>query len=126
MLALKLQHSDLTFDELIDELKVKLLTKLGIHEEMIQEKPQVKAPLPTPVVATPKPAAAAPAGARPAPQAPTPKTPEPKKEPEVLEGEVMEEKPKAGEETIVPPKHPSATGELSKQEGPVPDWLKGL
>ena len=115
MIFLKIQHPELTFDELLDEFKVKLLGKLGIDEDMIEHETHAE-----PMVIEPQ-VAPAPAPAPKAAPAPTPApAPAPKAaEPEVLEGEVTEEK-------TIPPPHPPATGELAKPEGPVPDWLKGL
>lgn len=119
LIVFKIQHPDLTFGELIDEMKVKLLTKMGLEDEIEHQKTenrkQETGVLPKPTPIPPAPARPQPAS-NPAKAAPAPA---PKPAPEVPEG-------KAEEEEAIPPKHPPATGELAKPEGPVPDWLKGL
>jgi PKD repeat protein len=124
---LKVQNPDLTFEEIVDEIKIKILAMLGVHEmlEKPVERPAEKQE-------------AVPLGAD--------KT---KEEEEVLEGEVTEpakkeaastpdwlkETAKAPEEKKAEdeeeksdaggPATPSGTAApLDKQTGPVPDWLK--
>ena len=113
---LKIQHPDLTFEELIDEVKIKLLGKLGVHE-IIEETKKEEAPaeegevmnLPeeAPITAgepaeVPKPTATAPSDAG-----------------QAEEAEVVEP-----EESIVEEVKESKEPPLAKETGPVPDWMK--
>lgn len=114
LIFLKVQHPDLTFDELVDEFKVKVLTMMGVHEMIEEEKkpeekpgaPEAPAETPTPPPAPEVPkeeaptSAEAPAGTpkEKAPKAPVaPPEPETHAGKEVIEGEVEEAK-KAKEE----------------------------
>lgn len=96
LVFLKIQHPDLVFEELIDELKIKLLGMMGVHE-MVEP-------------------GAKPEGAPEEGQAPMP---EPTAEPEPAP-EPMPEAP-AEEPT---PEAPVEEPDLSKADAPVPDWLK--
>jgi PKD repeat protein len=127
LVFLKVQNPDLTFEELVDEIKIKILGMLGVHEML--EKP-VSMPA--------EKAEAVPLGA------------DQTKDEEVLEGEVTEpvktetapvpdwlkggaakapEEKKAEEEEDKSdkggPATPGGAAPLDKQTGPVPDWLKG-
>ncbi len=123
LVFLKVQNPDLTFEELVDEIKIKILGMLGVHEmlEKPAERPAEK------------------------PEA-TPLGADQTKEEEVLEGEVTEagkpeptpdwlkgtakapEEKKAEDEEEKSdtgrPATPGGAAPLDKQTGPVPDWLK--
>lgn len=109
LIFLKVQHPDLIFEELIDELKIKLLGMMGIHDAV---EPHVTASDPQSLAATyeasarAKPAPKPAASAEPAPQEEVaPKKPlEPHPEPE--------------------PGTPVKEAELAKPDAPMPDWLK--
>ncbi|MFH0838194.1 MAG: PKD domain-containing protein, partial [Patescibacteria group bacterium] len=140
---LKIQHPDLVFEELIDELRIKILGMIGVHE-MIEPGTQPEAVPPQktipekPVQAKPAPAEepAEEINEEPEPEAPAKEPPLAKAEgpvpdwlksttpaavtptkPDVIEGEVEEE---PAEEA--PAK--SSAEPAKKDEGPVPDWLK--
>ncbi|MDH5597385.1 MAG: PKD domain-containing protein, partial [Candidatus Peregrinibacteria bacterium] len=166
---LKIQHPDLVFEELIDELKIKLLSVMGVHE-LEHEGAVPEAPAPE---ATSEESAAAEApeeapeqgpgeasqeGAEeqvdlstsdgPMPDWMKPQQEMPAEEPaasDVIEGEVEEEVaeeptaqpevPAAPVEEVSDDKPPkeggekpeageAAAGDISKDDGPVPDWLK--
>jgi len=146
----KIQQPDLTFEELVDELKAKILTKMGAHE--IEEMPPSETP-PQPPSDTPVPPESAPeAPAEEAPAEPAGdaegKTPPWMKNKEVIEGEVEEEPDSESnqesdnnddEPPSEPPAPPSGgggqppseppTGETdapASEKGPTPDWLKGV
>ena len=125
----KVQHPDLTFEELVDELKAKILSMIGAPE--MAEAPKAEAP-PTeapPVEEkeeVPTPPEEAPEEEKPAPEAPPAAeagpTPPWMKEKEVIEGEVEEEvapAPEASAEEEAPPA-PEATVEEVPTEEEVP------
>lgn len=129
---LKVKHPDLVFEELIDEMKLKILSMLGMQDDLDLEengppvagvtggvippyKPQPQGKQPEKVVPKPAPAptpAAPKKESDPASQGPVPewlKTPEekpsaaiPKSKPEVIEAEVVENKPKNNPPTPPP------------------------
>lgn len=142
---LKIQHPDLVFEELIDELKIKLLGMMGVHEA-IEPEAQPGEVSPTPVAAAPAEPAPEPVPEQPAPEpapaaddgepelakqdAPVPDwlkatTPAevPKNEPEVIEGEVEEEPaptepaPEPTPESTPEPQQPPVE-EVSTDEAP--------
>jgi PKD repeat protein len=164
LIFLKIQHPDLVFEELIDELKIKLLAMMGVHEMIEPVAPAQEAPA-TPSAAapvTPEPSKEVPLAepespaAESAPEedlskadAPMPDWLKPKQprqgetpadspaaeevpQKEVIEGEVEEEVPPAPAPKPTPkpapapqPKEkPDNKGDLDKNNGPVPDWLK--
>lgn len=157
MLAyLKVKHPDLVFEELIDELKLKILSLLGAEDAIEPEEAQADIPGVTGGVVPPykpqqKPVSVPKPVPEPKPEpkpaepdlsksnAPTPdwlKNDAPSKK-EVIEGEVLEKKPEpptpptpsSEPVTSVPenksPQEPSQNDQdLSKSNGPVPDWLK--
>ena len=172
---LKIQHPDLIFEELVDELKIKILGMMGVHEAIEPTAAPVAPAEEAPASETPVPEAAPEPAPEPAPEEPagrpelakqdapvpdwlkggTPETPasaEPSAQPQVIEGEVEEEPvseppvpappmPEAPvpQEAPAPetqaPAEPSASApetpaegggqSLNKNDGPVPDWLKG-
>ncbi|MBN1258589.1 PKD domain-containing protein [Candidatus Peregrinibacteria bacterium] len=103
LVFLKAQNPGMTFDELIERMKLTILTALGVHE-MIE----------------------------PVSDVPTPSAPMQDEKEEVLEGEVEEPKKetenKDGGGLENSPPHPENPGPapLDKQTGPVPDWLKNV
>ena len=147
---LKVQHPDLTFEELIDELKIKILGKLGVHdmieeeklEEPAQKEPVVEEPVVEELiegeVVKEAPASAA-QEAGPTPDwmrgASSVEEPidEPVVEPEQASEEMaadLTEEDEGEDEPPTPPTPPTppASGDtpsLSDPSGPVPDWLKG-
>ena len=90
---LKVKNPALSFEELIEELKIKILKMLGVHEMI---------------------------------------TPVPSSSPSsILEGEVTSnsaQKEEDNDDVTVQKVHPPLEGPapLEKQDGPVPDWLKGV
>lgn len=114
----KIQHPDLTFDELIDELRMKLVGHLEATPAPANPvKPDV-----TPAAASavsPKPAPVAPTEVKPQAEAPAAEAPKPEtfRGKEVIETEAEE----APEPKTEAPQKP-----LGENEGPVPDWLKKL
>ena len=158
MLAyLKVKHPDLVFEELIDELKLKILSFLGAEDVIEPEEDKSNIPGMTGGVVPPyKPQqktvpAPKPSESKPEPK-PEPKPAEPdlsksnaptpdwlKNEPssknEVIEGEVLEKKPEPPKAPLTsnaapesseksPQEAPKNDQDLSKSNGPVPDWLK--
>lgn len=122
LVFLKVQHPDLVFEELVDELKLKILGMMGIHD-MIEPVQPVTQPAPAPNVTEPdeEPEPDLTASNAPMPDWLKPKPPSepvsigPSKQ-DVIEGELVEESaPKAS---------PAPDENLSKTDGPVPDWLK--
>ena len=99
LVFLKVQNPGMTFDELIGQMKIKMLTLLGVHE-MIE----------------------------PVPGAPTPSAPAQEEKEEVLEGEVQPKKEDEEDDSdkTPPPAASSGPAPLDQQTGPVPDWLKGV
>ena len=100
---LKIQNPDLVFEELIDELKIKLLGMMGVHEAIEPHEAgpsEASAPSVETQETEPVPAPAAPEPT--APQAP------------------------ASEPVAEEPAPPAEGGgeDLKKNDGPVPDWLK--
>ena len=89
---LKLQHPDLIFEELIDELKIKLLGMMGVHD-MVEPVTETPATENEPVMQETV-----------------------SEEVSVPEGPAMPEEPAVTQATVEP--------ELTKQDAPVPDWLK--
>ncbi len=126
---LKVQNPDLVFEELIDELRIKLLSMMGVHD-MIEDKPETLNPKDT-TKSAPAPVSV---------PVPEPKADEVKPIPadspkeNVIEGEVVNVKPEAKnpvEKTPEPkqkPETPKTSDEggpnLNTADGPVPDWLK--
>jgi hypothetical protein len=93
---LKVQHPELTFEELIDEFKVKILTMIGAHEDM---------------------------GTSSVP--PTMPSSSPSKKSESPVSSVESEKEEAGTtEEESAPHHPPVEP-MEPEVGPMPDWLKG-
>lgn len=116
LVFLKVQHPDLTFDELVDELKAKLLGMMGVHEMGAPGAPGQPGPTPpappAPVAPTPPPAPEAPPA--PAPEAPVEPpvaesgpTPAWLKDKQVIEGEVEEEPSPAASAPPAPPTAPA-------------------
>lgn len=108
LVFLKVQHPDLAFHELVDELKAKLLTMMGVHEfpEAPAGEPGVPSGAPTPSPSEEEVPEAPAEPEAPAPEVPAePETPPPPAEPgptpswmkdkEVIEGEVEEPAPEA-------------------------------
>lgn len=137
----KLQHPELSFDEVIDALKAKALAALGM-DDLVEPRP---APAPIPVPPAPVPAQ------EPTPQkatAPTPPKATKTESPvthagkEVIEAELEMETPAVPAKTPAAAaplggqaapasadfsqKGPAVPPPLNKQDGPVPDWLKGI
>ena len=137
ILFLKIQHPDLTFEELIDELKIKILHMLGVGDmiEMpghSQDSQPPAANSDEPIIPSRGPRI----DLQPAPKE------------EVIEGEVVEkETPEqdfssdddssddSDDDDTTPPAsgggddesvHAPGDDSLNKQDGPVPDWLKGV
>ncbi len=117
---LKVQHPDLTFEELIDEFKAKVLTMIGAHEAppvtpQATEAPSADVPTPTdqPSVKATDDSAAEVVAEPTAPQtfAETTEAPEPAQEEAPAE-------PAVGSE-------PVEADFTTEAEGPVPEWLKG-
>ena len=152
MVFLKIQNPDLVFEELVDELKIKLLAMMGVHD-MIEPVPSAKGATQTAPEATPMPKAAPapetsapsveeeapvpepdlskadapmPDWLKPGGASPKPETPAPQAD--VIEGEVEEEVPVPAPEapaSETPAKKPEGGDQdLNKSDGPVPDWLK--
>ena len=168
---LKIQHPDLVFEELIDEMKIKLLSMMGVHEmveptadssasaatEMPVAEPakeeasEEEAPVSEggyeegestvegPVEDLSQPDAPMPDWMKPASeQAPATEAevtePEPEEKPAVIEGEVIEDSAEPAPEPapvepapeVVEPEGEPVEGEddLSKTDGPMPDWMK--
>ncbi|MBN2096490.1 PKD domain-containing protein [Candidatus Peregrinibacteria bacterium] len=138
----KIQQPDLTFEELVDELKAKILTRMGVHEmEGIPSSEMPSQPPSEPVHEEPMEEETPAEPAEPIGEAEG-KTPPWMQNKEVIEGEVEEsaEEPEDDDET--PPSEPPAppaggggkpseppTGETdapASEKGPVPDWLKGV
>ncbi|MBU0727696.1 hypothetical protein KKA95_03350, partial [Patescibacteria group bacterium] len=152
LVFLKVQHPDLTLEELVDEVKIKILGLMGIHDMLEEptpinepvdeqidepveeeaEKSDEEAPAEEPELAKetgPVPDWMKGVSDKPAPSAP---------EKEVIEGELEEETPAPAEEPIpkaIPTepapetpkegsKPPKGDAPLDKPDGPVPDWLK--
>jgi len=136
---LKIQHPDLVFEELIDELKIKILGMMGVHEEI---EPEAGAESALAEVAPPEPAqepVEAPAPEvepEPVPEAPAeepelakndapvpdwlknsgteaPAPSEPAQEPQVIEGEVVE--------TPIPEAMPTEPAPFTPDPAPVPE-----
>lgn len=109
LIFLKIQHPDLVFEELIDELKIKLLGMMGIGD-MIQEPGST-----APIITSQTPLAAsyeASARAKPSSEKGTKKVSEPApEEAKANRHEEEEELPVKKQEPIV-------------SDAPVPDWLK--
>lgn len=136
LVFLKLQHPDLTFEELIDEIKIKILGMLGVHEmleqparEMTKENTEEKLSEEEPVegeIVEPE--------TKEAPLAKeTGPAPDWLKESSVTSNQQSEDKldeeSEDDSDKNEPPK-PNSGGKnqappLSDQNGPVPDWLKG-
>ena len=151
---LKIQHPDLVFEELVDELKIKLLAMMGVHDMIEPLAEPEDSSLPRPPSSS-KPAKPTPEELVPAEK---PVAEEPEKEPEltkqdapvpdwlksttpakppvpakpqVIEGEVEEEPaqeapPAPAAKPAPVPETPAEEGgkNLDKNDGPVPDWLK--
>ncbi len=98
---LKIQHPDLVFEELIDELKIKILGMMGVHETAEPE----QAPVAEGTVEI-EPTAEPESAARPMPES-------------TASGTVADEAEKTPE-----PETPAEEPDLSKADAPVPDWLK--
>lgn len=94
---LKIQHPDLVFSELIDELKIKLLSMMGIHEDMVYHDDEAPQDLhdPSDVQSV---------------DTIIPSEPVSPVEPE--------------EQISQPEEAPVEQPDLSKANGPTPDWLK--
>ncbi len=106
---LKVQHPDLTFDELVDELRVKLLGMMGVHE-MIEPTAEAAAP------AQPE---------APQQEAPTPEV-EVMEAPAAPQPEVKVEPTPAPAEPVVPTPEPVAPVEPTPApEAPVQDTVAG-
>jgi len=135
--VLKLQHPDLTFEELVDEVKIKILGMLGVHEIVGPVEPTgapIEEPIEEPAEEEPiegevmepeekEPTEEAPLAKETGPvpdwmkeSAPIPTEEAPAEEEPVSGTEIKE-----GEEVELPEE-----GEVTpdKQEGPKPDWLK--
>lgn len=145
---LKIQHPDLVFEELIDELKIKILGMMGVHE-MIETEPAVQGMRPTSVAAseptaTPMPESsisqstedeeeASTASSDSEPELAKEDAPVPdwlknttpanvsSEDTTVIEGEVQDESMSAFEP---PADKPTSENKPAKEDGPVPDWLK--
>lgn len=105
LVFLKIQHPDLVFEELIDELKIKLLGMMGVHEPL-----QADAKV-GPVSAE--------SSVRDSAMKDAATGEEKKGEPEK-----PEETSESGEEPDEAEEAQSGQPELAKQDAPVPDWLK--
>jgi len=140
LVFLKIQHPDLVFEELIDELKLKLLSMMGVHD-MIEGTPAVDTKvdegMPMPAAAPKEEVPAPEATVAPAQEpdlsksdAPVPDWLKPKEPaapaPDVIEGEVVEAPAPPTPKPADKPADKPAAGEdnLNKTDGPVPDWLK--
>ena len=96
LIFLKIQHPDLVFEELIDELKIKILGMMGVHEELGSNAKSDASH------ATPPNTGA--------------------DQPSVSQTDAQPEEARADEGT--PEEESSEEPELAKQDAPVPDWLK--
>jgi len=137
----KIQHPDLTFEELVDEFKAKLLEKLGVHEMVPPAEEGIpKPPAPEPTVS--EPSAEEPSleskepepSEKEAPEEPVEEpaevgpTPSWMKEKEVIEGEVEEEpaepaapEPSDEETTPPPPETEALPSEPPAEAPPAPE-----
>ncbi|MBU1018313.1 PKD domain-containing protein [Patescibacteria group bacterium] len=122
----KIQQPDLTFEELVDELKAKILIKMGAHETeglpASEMPPQPPSDIPSPPSEPEEETSAEPAGKEDS------KTPPWMQGKEVIEGEVEETPEESEDDDEKPPSEPP-TGETdapASGKGPVPDWLKGV
>ncbi|QQR84006.1 PKD domain-containing protein [Candidatus Peregrinibacteria bacterium] len=126
VLAFKIKHSDLTFGEVIDELKHKVESLFGMHEPYEaghQPDPEPQQPLDHESESDPKPTkpeqavessddSAAWVGNR-----------------DVIEGEVVEKPDRGSNGELNGSGHDTTSNSNSPSEdnkGPVPDWLKGV
>jgi len=139
---LKVQHPDLVFEELIDELKIKLLGMMGVHE-MIEPVVDVQQPVAEEVIpleeVPEKPVEDLSKQDAPIPDWLKPHTDTPAEEvaskPDVIEGEVVDmpvdsqSVDETKQEIVAKPASTEGDptegeADLSKEDGPVPDWLK--
>ncbi len=96
---LKIQHPDLVFGELIDELKIKLLSMMGIHEDMVYHDDESGENLQDPTI----------------PQESVDTIIPPAPKPDIAET------PEVAPEPV---ETPVAEPDLSQANGPTPEWLK--
>ncbi len=97
LVFLKIQHPDLVFEELIDELKIKILGMMGVHDQL---EPEAK------------------------PDQGMPRPPEPQAEEGKPESQEVSEPAPADEVAEVPVEEDAGEPELAKSDAPMPDWLK--
>jgi PKD repeat protein len=110
----KAKNPSLTFEELVDELKNKILSLIGAHDFDGQEAPEALPKMPTsplrPRASEEKPVSN--------PSVPAPaETPAWAKNKDIIEGEVEEDKKGDSDKTPPPPVN---------EQGPTPDWLKNV
>ncbi|MBI5412597.1 hypothetical protein HZA43_05530 [Candidatus Peregrinibacteria bacterium] len=116
---IKLQHPDLSLSEVIEELKWKILTMLGVHENEVAAVVGESENNPPPSEPTPEPVGTR-RGASDSDPAPTPAASEP-----AVEGEVVRASPAAPSDPApAEPKKPEETPPPQNNSGPIPDWLK--
>jgi PKD repeat protein len=141
MVFLKVQNPDLMFEELVDEIKIKILGMLGVHEMLMPTSPdgdQIEKPIEEDEEHAKEPAEEAPLAkesgpvpswmkeaAKPSAVSPQPSVKEPMPETEIEEGEEAGISEEDKSDNNKPPKKGGGTPSLSEQSGPVPDWLKG-